>query len=73
MFNTLLESRPKKEKRSGGTVFSVVTHTLLIVGAAVATANAAIHNEKTKEEKIQFAEARSRSPRRRRSRRLRRM
>ncbi|HSY84608.1 MAG TPA: hypothetical protein VK807_22780, partial [Gemmatimonadaceae bacterium] len=57
MFNTLLESKPKKEKRGGGTAFSVVTHTLLIVGAAVATANAAIHNEKTKEEKIQFAEA----------------
>ena len=57
MFNTLLESRPKKEKRGSGTVFSVVMHSVLIAAAAVATAHAAIKNEKTKEEKIQFAEA----------------
>jgi protein TonB len=57
MFNTLLESKPKKERRSGGTVASIVVHAVLITLAAVATAGAAIHNEKEKVEKIQFTEA----------------
>lgn len=57
MFNTLLESKPKKERRGGGTVFSVVMHTVLIAGAVYATAHAAIKNEKEKVEKIQFTEA----------------
>ena len=50
MFNNLLESKPKKEKRGGGTVS-------ILVGLAVyATANAAIRNEKPKQEKIDFVE-----------------
>jgi periplasmic protein TonB len=57
LFNTLLESKPKKERRSGGTVASIVVHAVLITLAAVATAGAAIHNEKEKVEKIQFTEA----------------
>jgi protein TonB len=57
LFNTLLESKPKKEKRSGGTIASIVLHAALITGAAVATAGAAIHNEKVKEEKVQFTQA----------------
>ena len=42
MFNNLLESKPKKEKRGGGTVASIVLHGVLIVGAVYATANAQI-------------------------------
>jgi protein TonB len=56
MFNNLLESKPKKEKRGGGTVVSIVLHSVLIAVAVYATANAAIQNEKPKQEKIDFVE-----------------
>jgi len=56
MFNNLLESKPKKEKRSGGTVTSVIVHSILVGLAVYATANAAIRNEKPKQEKIDFVE-----------------
>ena len=48
MFNNLIESKPKKEKRGGGTVTSVVLHAILVGLAVYATANAAIRNEKPK-------------------------
>ncbi|HMI44571.1 MAG TPA: energy transducer TonB [Gemmatimonadaceae bacterium] len=41
---------------AGGTVFSVVLHTVLIGGAVYATAAAGNKDEKTKAEKIQFVE-----------------
>jgi protein TonB len=56
MFNNLLESKPKKEKRGGGTVASIVMHSVLVGLAVYATANAAIQNEKPKQEKIDFVE-----------------
>ena len=56
MFNNLLESKPKKEKRGGGTVTSVILHSILVGLAVYATANAAIRNEKPKQEKIDFVE-----------------
>jgi protein TonB len=56
MFNNLLESKPKKEKRGGGTVTSVVVHSIIVGLAVYATANAAIRNEKPKQEKIDFVE-----------------
>ncbi len=56
MFNQLLESKPKKEKMAGGTVFSIVLHTLLIGAAVFATARAGGKDEKAKAEKIQFVE-----------------
>jgi periplasmic protein TonB len=56
MLNNLLESKPQKERRSGGTVASIVLHSLLIAGAVYATANAAIRNEKPRQEKIDFVE-----------------
>jgi protein TonB len=56
MFNNLLESKPKKERRGGGTVTSVVVHSILVGLAVYATANAAIRNEKPKQEKIDFVE-----------------
>ena len=56
MFNNLLESKPKKEKRGGGTVASVVMHSVLVGLAVYATANAAIQNEKPRQEKIDFVE-----------------
>ena len=56
MFNNLLESKPKKEKRGGGTVTSIVLHSIVVGLAVYATANAAIQNEKPKQEKIDFVE-----------------
>ena len=56
MFNTQLESKPKKEKRGGGTVASIVMHSVLVGLAVYATANAAIQNEKPRQEKIDFVE-----------------
>jgi len=56
MFNNLLESKPKKEKRGGGTVASIVMHSVLVGLAVYATANAAIQNEKPRQEKIDFVE-----------------
>ena len=34
MFNNLLESKAKKQRSVGGTVFSVILHSVLIAGAA---------------------------------------
>jgi protein TonB len=56
MFNQLLESKAKKEKMAGGTIFSIVFHTALIAGAVYATAAAGVKDEKAKAEKIQFVE-----------------
>ncbi len=56
MFNQLLESKAKKQKMAGGTMFSVVLHTVLIGGAVYATAKAGSKDEKAKAEKIQFVE-----------------
>jgi protein TonB len=56
MFNQLIESKAKKQRMAGGTVFSVVLHTVLIGGAVYATAAAGNKDEKAKAEKIQFVE-----------------
>ncbi len=62
MFNNLLESKPKKERRAGGTMVSIVLHSILIAGAVYATANAAIQNEKPRQEKIDFVETPKEEP-----------
>ena len=62
MFNQLIESKPKKQKLAGGTMFSIVLHTVLIGGAVYATARAGIKDEKTKAEKIQFVEIKKEPP-----------
>jgi protein TonB len=62
MFNQLLESKAKKQKMAGGTVFSVVFHTVLIAAAVYATARAGVKDEKTKAEKIQFVEMKKEPP-----------
>jgi periplasmic protein TonB len=62
MFNQLIESKPKKEKMAGGTVFSIVLHTALIAAAVYATAAAGVKDEKTKAEKIQFVEMKKEPP-----------
>ena len=62
MFNQLLESKAKKEKMAGGTIFSIVLHTVLIAGAVYATARAGVKDEKAKAEKIQFVEMKKEPP-----------
>ena len=48
MFNQLIESKAQKQKMAGGTVFSIVLHTILIAGAVYATARAGVKDEKSK-------------------------
>jgi periplasmic protein TonB len=62
MFNQLLESKAKKQKMAGGTMFSIVLHTVLIGGAVYATARAGVKDEKAKAEKIQFVEMKKEPP-----------
>lgn len=56
MFNNLLESKKKKQKTAGGTVFSFIVHGTLIPLAVLATAQAAQQATKPKEEKVDFVE-----------------
>ena len=62
MFNQLIESKPQKQKMAGGTVFSVVLHSVLIGGALYATAHAGIKNERSKAESIKFVEVKKPEP-----------
>lgn len=62
MFNQLIESKPKKQKMAGGTLFSIVFHGTLIAVAVVLTARAGIADDKTKQEKIQFVEVKKDVP-----------
>lgn len=62
MFNQLLESKAQKQRMAGGTMFSVVLHTVLIGGAVYATARAGVKDEKSKSEKIQFVEMKKEPP-----------
>jgi len=62
MFSQLIESKPKKQRMAGGTIFSVVLHSGLLALAVFATARAGIKDEKTKAEKIQFVEMKKDPP-----------
>ena len=62
MFNQLIESKAQKQKMAGGTVFSIVLHTVLIGAAVYATARAGVKDDKAKAEKIQFVEMKKEPP-----------
>lgn len=62
MFNQLIESKRAKKRSPGSTAFSVILHAVLIAGAAVATAHAAIENEKPKAEKVTFVNVKKDEP-----------
>jgi protein TonB len=47
---------------AGGTMFSIVLHTVLIAGAVYATARAGVKDDKSKAEKIQFVEMKKEPP-----------
>lgn len=56
MFNELIESKPKKQRSTGGTVFSVVMHAALGGLLIYATANAGQELTKEKTEEVKFVE-----------------
>ena len=56
MFNNLIESKPKKQRTTGGLVFSVIAHTILISAAVYGTLQAKEKLEKPKQEKVEFVE-----------------
>jgi protein TonB len=56
MFNELLESKPKKQRSPGSAAFSVILHTVMIVGAVYATSRADEIVEAVKDEKVEFME-----------------
>ena len=63
MFTTLIESKPKKQRRSAGTALSVVLHVGILVFAIVATANARSDAlEKSREEKLNYVEVKKEQP-----------
>ncbi|MGH7720356.1 MAG: energy transducer TonB [Gemmatimonadaceae bacterium] len=63
MFNTLIESKPKKERRAGGALASVVLHALMISGVVYATANAGQQMlEERREEDVQFVQVTNEPP-----------
>ena len=56
MFNTLLESKAKTEVDAGGKAMSVVLHTVLILLAVLATANAGQKVIEERQEEVEFLE-----------------
>jgi protein TonB len=56
MFNELLESRPKIQRSPGSAAFSLVLHTVLIIGAVYATSRADEIVESVRDEKVEFME-----------------
>src|SRR5690348_15781830 len=56
MFDNLIESKAKKQRRAGGIAFSAVLHALLITGAVYGTLQAKEQLEKPKAEKVEFVE-----------------
>jgi periplasmic protein TonB len=56
MFDQLIETKAAKQKRSGGTIISIVLHAILITAAVILTKKTADALEKPKEEKVVLAE-----------------
>ena len=56
MFDQLIETKASKQRRSGGTIISIVFHAILISAAVVLTKKTADALEKPKEEKVVLQE-----------------
>src|SRR3954471_6157239 len=56
MFNNLIESKPKKQRTTGGLVFSGVIHAILGTAAVYGTLQAKEQLEKPKQEKVEFVD-----------------
>jgi protein TonB len=63
MFQTLIESKPQKQRNVGGSLVSLIVHGALIAGAVFVTANVGAEAvEKAKQEDIKFMEAPKNEP-----------
>ena len=62
MFNNLLESKPKKQRSTGGLVFSGILHGVLGVAAVYGTLQAKEQLEKPKAEKVEFVDMKKKEP-----------
>lgn len=63
MMNTLLESKPRKQRSTGGTIFSVAFHSALIFFAIFATARASVpENDENPQQKVQFVKMKKAEP-----------
>src|SRR6476469_9801128 len=56
MFNNLIESKPKKQRSTGGLIISGVIHAVLITAALYGTLQASQALEKPKAEKVEFVD-----------------
>ena len=56
MFDNLIESKAKKQKRAAGALTSVFFHTFVIGAAIYGTLHAKEALEKPKQEKVEFVE-----------------
>jgi protein TonB len=63
MMNTLLESKPRKKRKSGGTVFSIVFHSAILFFAIYATARAGVAKDnENRDAKVRFVEMKKEPP-----------
>jgi protein TonB len=62
MFDNLIESKAKKEKRFGGTFISFVLHAIVISFMVYVTRQTAVALEKPKEEKVTLTEVKKEEP-----------
>src|ERR1043166_6723870 len=62
MFDNLIESQAKAQKRTGGTAASLVIHGILIFAAVKGTLQAKSKYEKAKEQKVEFVQVKKEEP-----------
>lgn len=63
MMNTLLESKPRKTRSTGGTIFSVVFHSAIVLFAVFATARASVpDDEEDRQQKVSFVRMKKAEP-----------
>jgi periplasmic protein TonB len=62
MFDNLIETKAARQKRAGGTVLSIVIHSVVIAAAVYATAHASQELEKPKAEKVEFVQVKKDEP-----------
>jgi periplasmic protein TonB len=63
MMNTLLESKPRKHRMTGGTVLSVIFHSAIVFFAVYATAQAGVAKDNEKrEQKVNFVALKKEPP-----------
>jgi len=62
MFNNLIESQAKSQKRAGGSFMSIVAHTAIVAGLIAVTKGAGIVEKEEKVEKLEFVEVKKDEP-----------